>query len=41
MITIGGIFGRLEILIIAYLALRLVLKIVVNLLRQNGKALPE
>ena len=40
MITIGGIFGRLGILCIAYLALRLVLKVVVNLLRQNGKPLP-
>ncbi|HSN93862.1 MAG TPA: hypothetical protein VLR89_02230 [Anaerolineaceae bacterium] len=39
--TIGDVLGRLGILCIAYLALRLVLKVVVNLLRQNGKPLPE
>ena len=38
--TIGDVFGRLGILCIGYLSLRLVLKIVVNLLRQNGKPLP-
>jgi len=41
MITIGGIFGRIGVLLIGYLALRLVLKVIVNLLRQNGKPLPE
>ena len=38
--TIGGILGRLGLLSIAYLAMRLVLKVVVNQLRQNGKPLP-
>ena len=41
MITIGGIFGRIGVVLIGYLALRLVLKVIVNLLRQNGKPLPE
>ena len=41
MITIGGIFGRIGVVLIGYLALRLVLKVFVNLLRQNGKPLPE
>jgi hypothetical protein len=39
--TIGGIFGLIGIYSIGYLALRLVLKLVVNLLRQSGKPLPE
>jgi heme A synthase len=40
MITIGGIFGVIGIFGIGFLGLRLVFKIIVNLLRESGKSLP-
>lgn len=41
MITIGGIFGRLGLILIGFLALRLIFKIVLKLPGMSGNTLPK